>query len=121
MSGVFSIHKYPLSIGSSVELDLPVGSQVLHLGHQDGVPMVWIRVPVDVGLSSEDRTFVCMGTGWSMAEDASQHHYHIGTVQIESMVWHFFERLKRVVPMQFANQQAWGGVHSMPVNSQTPT
>jgi hypothetical protein len=65
--------------------------------------MVWIRVPVNVGLKSEERTFVCLGTGWSMSEASDQLHNHIGTVQIESFVWHFFERLEGVMPMHFAN------------------
>lgn len=124
MSGVFSIHKYPLTIGSPTLLQLPVGSEVLHVGQQSGTPMLWVRVPppmVADPLPPLKRTIVCLGTGWSLDEHPGQKHVHIGTVQIGEFVWHFFEQAYVVVPMQFASQEAWGGVHSTPVNSLTPT
>jgi hypothetical protein len=95
MSRVFTIHKYPLSIGVPTLVKLPVNSEILHLGQQDGNPMMWVRKDCTaVPLETRVRTFICLGTGWSMAEQEGLFHAHIGTVQIGKFVCHFFEEVE---------------------------
>jgi hypothetical protein len=89
----FTVHKYPLTIAADTVVELPSSAIVLHVGQQNGVPMMWVRKDYESSPDLCDRTFSCMGTGWSMVEVDSIYYDHIGTVQIGDFVWHYFEKV----------------------------
>jgi hypothetical protein len=98
MNRVFTIHKYPLGIGMPTLVQLPENSEILHVGQQDGLPMMWVRKDCTaVPLETSVRTFICLGTGWTLVEEEGLFHAHIGTVQVGEFVWHFFEKVEVAV------------------------
>jgi hypothetical protein len=81
---VRTIRKYPL-----IERQIPYGAKVLHLGLQDGQPMVWCETdPNDL----EWRRVTAIPTGANPPDHFFLNTKHIGSiVGIESnLVFHFY-------------------------------
>lgn len=74
--------------GHSTVVQMPVGAEILHVGHQGGDELfVWALV--DPTKPNGDRLLEAVGTGHWTAYRAAEHH---GTVVMPSgMVWHIFE------------------------------
>ncbi len=79
------IWKYPLSLTGTNILRMPEGAKVIHLGSQDNQLILWAIVDEESPL--ETRQFNIYGTGQPMTSEVEQ---YLGTVQIDSLVWHVF-------------------------------
>lgn len=81
------IYKYPIEHGVCT-IELPFRARVVHVGHQNGDPMIWAEVdPENVALPDR-RCFVHVGTG----RDVQQGDEYVGSYQEGAFVWHVFER-----------------------------
>lgn len=81
------IFKYPLKlIPNKQTIELPEGSRILSLQDQMGTLTFWAMV--DERLAAEPVSFVVIATGQSLPEGLKN---YIGTVQMNSFVWHVFE------------------------------
>jgi hypothetical protein len=79
------IWKFPLEAFDQ-EVRVPLGAKVVHVGHQDGVPTIW--VVVDPTQQKQVRRFCTVGTGQMLPEGAAYH----GTVPMPNgLVWHVLE------------------------------
>ena len=97
-----TVHKFPLAAIPDVELMMPAGARLLHVGHQDGALMLWAEV--DEQAPAERRQFVVVGTGWGKPADAE---VYVGTVQAPNgLVWHVFEVAPLPVPEVGEERQA---------------
>lgn len=81
------IYKYPLRLVAVQSIAINVGAQILSLQMQFNTPTLWALVNPEQPV--EFLTVVIEGTGQEHAEEYSR---HLGTVQHEGMVWHFFTR-----------------------------
>ena len=80
-----NIWKYPLSLEPMQLVSLPLGSEILTIQLQRGVPTLWVKVDPDK-INYSMRIF-CEGT------DFRFDHYsrYIATVQLDDgTVWHYF-------------------------------
>ena len=85
-----TIWKYPIDIEDSIQIRMPLGAKVLHVGVQDGVPTIWARVrPGDD--DTELRHFTVVGTGHPIPIDEGR-LVHLGTFFHGPFVWHLFEQ-----------------------------
>ena len=84
------IFKYPIKPGDYVEIEMPIGAQVLDVQVQHNQPCLWALV--DPELPKEKRYFRFAGTGHPIKEDLSQLS-HIGSFQLleGALVFHLFE------------------------------
>lgn len=81
------VYKYPLALAAHQRLPLPVGAQVLAVQMQYNTPMLWAIVNPQGPFEFFD--VLIEGTGQEHNELYSR---HLGTVQHDGMVWHFFTR-----------------------------
>lgn len=79
------IWKYAIPLGSEMTLALP--GRIIHVGIQDGWPMLWVELLR--GEAGRDRTFRVFGTG----HDIPAGWEHRGTVMDAPFVWHVYERV----------------------------
>lgn len=88
MVAVIKIYKYPLELTGTQNVVLPFATNILTAQVQNGVICLWA-----VGDQDDERkvsrVIRIVGTGHRF-DDADRCHY-IGTVQIDSFVWHIFE------------------------------
>lgn len=89
------IHKYPLIsdrsvIATSVDIDLPPGSKVVHVAEQNGVPTIWVEKWAERLGARETVThrFRIIATG----ETVNAGRY-VGTVHIGAFVFHIYEEM----------------------------
>lgn len=87
-----SIHKYPVPIVDDVEIELPVGAQVLTVQVQMDKPFIWALVSKDT-VRTEMRQFRLIGTGHPIEDDAKR---YVGTFQLHGgdLVFHLFEKIE---------------------------
>lgn len=81
------IHKYQFDIADSIEIEMPIHSDILSVQVQHGVPTMWAKV--DTSLQMVRRVFVVFGTGQEI--NSVFDYRHIGTIQHRGCVWHIFE------------------------------
>ena len=82
------IWKFPLELTGVQEVEMPSGSQLLSVAVQQETLCLWAMVDLDRG-TKERRMIDIIGTGNPID---SHRRSFIGTVQMESFVWHVFER-----------------------------
>jgi hypothetical protein len=84
-----TIFKYPLRVTDVQKLELPKGATILSVQEQSGTLCLWAEVETPSKTSA--RTFEVIGTGnpISMADN----RVYIGTVQMDGLVWHVYERI----------------------------
>ena len=80
-----TIWKYPIQLGFN-KLILPKGAIVLECQPQGGHITLWVLHDTDQ--VEVVRYFNVHGTGHELDEDPGM---HVGTVQMDSFVWHVFE------------------------------
>lgn len=82
------IWKYTIEAQDAIKVDMPVGSKVLSVQMQSGVPCIWVRV--DPRRIKEPRYFVVRGTGHDF--DGTEGKF-VGTFQMAhlGLVFHLFE------------------------------
>jgi hypothetical protein len=81
-----TIYKYPLAV-TACTIDLPVGSKVICVHEQNGVPTLWVEQ--NPSLETDAFTFAVIGTGRPVPEDGE----HIGTCFIGQNVWHVYKKI----------------------------
>jgi hypothetical protein len=84
--GTRQVWKFPLIDKGVV---MPVGSQLLCVQMQNGIPCIWAIV--DPEAPKEKVNIRVYGTGHEIPEDAGLGY--LGTVQDGPFVWHFFNDL----------------------------
>lgn len=85
------IYKYEVLIKDAFSIYLPIGSKILSFQIQNGKPYIWALV--DENNESKKRYFVLIGTGNNIDEYNTEILKYIGTIQLDSFVWHLFEDL----------------------------
>lgn len=86
------IFKYELGAIDRNIIMLPLGSEILSIQVQRGVPCIWVLVNPEN--QKEERWFEIFGTGHEISFDVERKF--IGTFQLNeatSLVFHLFERL----------------------------
>jgi len=83
------IYKYYLVITDTQSLNLPEDAQILSVAEQNGELCLWALVIPDNPKTY--RTFEILGTGNPIPKTLRRKF--IGTVPMESFMWHVFERL----------------------------
>lgn len=94
------IYKYPLNSAEN-KLILPVGSMVLHVESQYGIPTLWVahRIYSDgVADTTETRYFEVHPTGLIIPVGPGGERRYVGTALIsDALVFHVFERVSMVI------------------------
>jgi len=87
------VWKFPLKIDDIVEVQMPVGAEILYVDaqgpqHSDPGFCIWARV--DPNAPMETRRFRLAGTGHPLEENVGK---HLGSFQMlgGQLVWHLFE------------------------------
>jgi len=82
-----TIHKYKLESDND-RIQMPKGAEILCLQVQHNIPCIWALVDPEKPLIG--RSFITMGTDWSIDNDKMS---YIGTYQIAAgaFIWHVFE------------------------------
>lgn len=83
-----AIWKFPVPYAYAVEIEIPTGAEIIHVGVQRDQLCMWAKV--DPGAAVIKREFMVEGTGQPpnrRLHDAT----HLGSVFHDSMVWHLFE------------------------------
>ena len=82
-----TIFKYSFNAGTRLEVDMPTGSTVVHVGEQNDDVTIWAQVESDN--PKESRVFNIVGTGRIIPTGLTR---YLGTVLIGPYVWHVYER-----------------------------
>ena len=77
------IYKYQLLLGVTT-IKLPESFQVLHIGEQNGLLMMWVEQ--DLNELKIPYTFHVIGTGYPV----KSYMQHIGSVVMDPFVWHVY-------------------------------
>ncbi|WP_185246652.1 hypothetical protein [Chryseobacterium bernardetii] len=82
------IYKYQLKTTDQQTITMPVGSTIISLQIQNGIPCIWAEV--DTLQNVGDRTFVTFGTGHPLPENPL---VYVGTYQLEegNLIFHVYE------------------------------
>lgn len=85
------VFKYPINFadeaGKVIEIQMPVGSAICEVNHQDDCIFLWALVDTHAPL--EPHKFVVHGTGWKI--DDAENLLFLKTVHMPSgLVWHVF-------------------------------
>jgi hypothetical protein len=84
----FAIYPYPNSVHDAVfemEVQMPKGARILHVGEQAGTVCVWAEV--DPGNGTTPYRLYSVGTGFGAVPEGKR---YIGTVQNGAYVWHIY-------------------------------
>lgn len=85
--------KFPFPDSSGeMTIDLPAGSQALHVHEQNGKACLWVIIP-DEDAPKEQRRFAFFGTGHHI--DTPLSRGYIGTFHVDGFVFHTFEMMPR--------------------------
>lgn len=92
---VQAVWKYPIEFTDSIEIEMPRGADVLHVGMQGEQLCLWCLVYPEGELTK--RRFRIAGTGHPIEEGDME---HIGTVHIadDSLIFHIFEITEYRIP-----------------------
>jgi hypothetical protein len=83
-----TIYKYELAVTDKQVLKLPHDAWFMRIEQQGVSVMLWALVDTDH--PTVDREIRCFGTGHPLP-DSIMFADHIGTVQMGTLVWHFFD------------------------------
>ena len=83
------VWKFPLDLVEEQTIHVPHGAVALHCELQGRQPCLWVQV--DPTVEKTPRRIILVGTGNSHPALAEPTTVHIGTVQMDEFVWHFFE------------------------------
>jgi hypothetical protein len=91
----FAIPIFDLDEDGHFEVEMPVGSRILHLDLQDRAPhhpSMWVSL--DEKAEPVDHHFYVIGTGHEHA--AIDYGEYVGTFQQAGYVWHVYETTKKL-------------------------
>jgi hypothetical protein len=82
------VYKYPLPVSDVVELEMPIGAEILYVDTQRGDVCLWARV--EPGADTEARRFRFAGTGHELGDGVGR---HVGSCLMHEgrLVFHIFE------------------------------
>ena len=80
------IFKYPVPIKPEFTLEMPMYAKVIAYQVQGGMPVIWAEV--EETNDKVERKFITLGTGHEAPEFTGA---HIGTIQLDGLVWHLYE------------------------------
>ena len=80
------IFKYRVPIVQEFSIDMPNGANVIAYQVQHGDPTIWAEVDETKALVKHN--FITLGTGHEAPELRGR---HLGTIQLDSFVWHLYE------------------------------
>jgi DNA-directed RNA polymerase subunit RPC12/RpoP len=85
------IYKYHLPLLDEIEIQLPMGAQILTVQSQEGLPLIWALIETDAPLTT--RRFCIRGTGHTFKGNEGK---YIGTFQLQNgdLIFHLFEGKK---------------------------
>lgn len=83
-----TIFKYPLRIVDVQKVELPAGAKILTAQDQNGTLTLWVEV--ETPRKTATRTIEVIGTGNPIS--VMDNRLYIGTVQMDGLVWHVYER-----------------------------
>lgn len=89
-----AIWKFTIDNPHKVVFEMPVGSRVLCVQVQEGIPRIWVEIQsTERGTQQEKREFVVYGTGHVMRIDEGKTVEYIGTFQMYDgkEVYHLYE------------------------------
>lgn len=78
------VWKYNLDLKEEFELVMPRQAKPIHVDLQNEIPTIWVEVREDN--EAVPYKIYCFGTGWDIPTELT----HIGTVQLNGFVWHFY-------------------------------
>ena len=88
-----TVWKFPIEVADTVEIELPVGAEILHADEQQGVPMLWVLVdPLET--MKQVRKLRFAGTGHHIyTKNGVQELDYVSTFLMAggALVWHIFE------------------------------
>lgn len=84
---MYSIYKYNLDLTERQTLNLPKGRKFLDVQVQNGKIVIWLLVDPNAELIGQQ--FRIIGTGQRL--NSIPTGQYLGTVQLDSFVWHLFE------------------------------
>jgi hypothetical protein len=84
------IYKYEIPITDYFCLDLPLGASFLSIQLQNGKPVIWYLVDRHAAMKYEH--FCVVGTGIELPSWYGIRLQYLDTIQIESFVWHIFQK-----------------------------
>ncbi|MFW6219716.1 MAG: DUF7352 domain-containing protein [bacterium] len=97
MNVIRYIWKYELNLNKEQSIKVPRNSKILSVQNQLGALCLWLEFPK---VSTDDdfyeyRNFMIFGTGHPIDFDDKNYDIkYISTVQIDSFVWHIYEKIK---------------------------
>lgn len=83
-----TVWKFPLLSTGPAWVNLPFGSEIVHVGRDPATGLISIWAEVDPAQSHMTLVFQIIATG----ETIPPGFRHRGTVIIESFVWHLYEK-----------------------------
>jgi len=83
-----TINKYELEIATNQTIKMPYDPEILYIGIQNEKICLWALVDTDH--KSENINIEIYGTGNSINSKMDIDN-HLGTVQLNSIMWHVFE------------------------------
>lgn len=81
------IYKYPISMGESQILNLPL-INVLTVQMQNGIPCLWAII--DETRPPRSIEILCLCTGYSLGPSILSNAIYISTIQTSGLVFHYF-------------------------------
>jgi len=84
------IWKYELNITDTQAVLMPAGAEILSVANQHGTLCLWATV--DETAAGRSRVIEVIGTGHVIDLYESNRRRFIGTVLMDTLVWHVFER-----------------------------
>ena len=87
------VWKFPFKVQDDVQLTMPVGARIFHVGEQGDPMMLTFWALCDKNAQNEQRFFQVRGTGEDCGELIDIDGIYLGTVTTKPMplVWHVWE------------------------------
>ena len=87
MSGPRTVWKFPVLSTGPMEIDLPVGAEIVHVDRDPSTGLIAFWAEVYPERDKEARRFSVVGTGHDFPDGS----LHRGSVILGARVWHLFE------------------------------
>lgn len=82
-----SVWKFPVLSTGPCEIDMPLGSRIVHVDRDPQTGLIAFWAEVEDGEAKETRRFQVVATGQPVPDRGA----HVGTVIMRELVWHLCE------------------------------